>query len=86
MPTLSVFYGIVVTMYRPDHAPPHFHVRYAEYRAQVRIAPLSVIEGWLPPRVLGLVFEWAARHQQELNENWQRAQQRLPLLRIPPLD
>jgi hypothetical protein len=85
VPTLSVFYGIIITMYRPDHAPPHFHVRYAEHRAQVRIDPLVVIEGRLPPRVLGLVFEWAATHQQELNENWHLAQQRLPLQKIPPL-
>ena len=86
MPTLSVFYGIIITMYRPDHAPPHFHVRYAEYRAQVRIDPVLVSEGRLPPRVLGLVVEWATIHQQELNENWHLAQQRLPLQKIRPLD
>jgi len=25
MPTISVFYGIVIQMFWNDHAPPHFH-------------------------------------------------------------
>ena len=28
MPEICHFYGIVITMYLPDHNPPHFHVRY----------------------------------------------------------
>lgn len=30
MPEICHFYGIVITMYLPDHNPPHFHVRYNE--------------------------------------------------------
>ena len=33
MPEISRFLGIVITMYFNDHNPPHFHVRYEEYRA-----------------------------------------------------
>src|SRR4051794_8387082 len=29
LPRISEFYGIVVEMYFADHAPPHFHARYA---------------------------------------------------------
>jgi hypothetical protein len=32
------------------------------------------------------VVKWAARHQEELRQNWIRAQQRAPLMRIPPLE
>jgi hypothetical protein len=28
MPELARFFGIIITMYYHDHAPPHFHVRY----------------------------------------------------------
>ena len=28
MPEICHFYGIVITMYLPDHNPPHFYVRY----------------------------------------------------------
>ena len=31
MPTISVFYGVLIKMYWNNHAPPHFHVEYAEY-------------------------------------------------------
>ena len=30
MPTICAFYGILIKMYWNDHAPPHFHVDYAE--------------------------------------------------------
>ena len=55
MPEISRFLGIVITMYFNDHEPPHFHVRYAEYRATFAIDALELLEGQLPPRVLGLV-------------------------------
>jgi hypothetical protein len=46
-----------------DHPPPHFHVRYAEQKATVVIESLTILEGQLSPRVLGLVVEWAALHR-----------------------
>lgn len=42
--------------------------------------------GELPPRVLGLVAEWAALHKAELEEDWRRAQAREDLRPIPPLE
>ncbi len=34
MPTISMFYGIVIRMYNTgEHNPPHFHALYQEYRA-----------------------------------------------------
>jgi hypothetical protein len=37
VPTLSVFYGIVIKMFFDDHDPPHLHVEYAGVR---RVEPL----------------------------------------------
>jgi hypothetical protein len=73
-------------MYYDDHNPSHFHVVYGEHRAMISISPLRVIEGALPRRAQGLVFEWAAMHQVELEQNWQRAVERLNLEQITPLD
>jgi len=70
MPTISIFYGIVIQMFWADHAPPHFHVLYAEYEAQVNIQTLEVIKGELPNRALALVLEWASEHRAELMEDW----------------
>jgi len=86
MPELSRFLGIVITMHYDDHAPPHFHVRYAGRKATLSIRPLEVLSGRLPPRVLGLVIEWAAKHSVELMDNWERARRLAKLKRIAPLE
>jgi hypothetical protein len=70
MPTLSVFYGILIQMFFQDHAPPHFHALYAEHEALIDIRALKVMEGQLPRRALALVMEWAEAHQNELMEAW----------------
>lgn len=85
MPEISRFFGIVVTMYYGDHAPPHFHARYGSRKAIIAIQPLRVLEGDLPPRALGFVMERAALHQSELADDWTLASRRQPLQRIPPL-
>ncbi|MGD2047238.1 MAG: DUF4160 domain-containing protein [Gemmatimonadota bacterium] len=86
MPRISEFYGIVITMYYNDHAPPHFHARYAEYEGQIELESLIVSEGWLPPRTLAMVREWALLHRQELLANWDAARRGVPLRKIPGLE
>jgi hypothetical protein len=48
MPTISVFYGIVIQMFWRDHAPPHFHALYAEHEALIDLRDFGVIRGSLP--------------------------------------
>lgn len=71
MPTISTFFGIVISMYWRDHNPAHFHARYGEFEALIRIDTLEVYAGSLPKRALVLVLEWASDHRAELNEDWQ---------------
>jgi hypothetical protein len=52
----------------------------------VSIDPVELLHGRLPPRVLGLVVEWATIHQVDLMENWRLARGLAPLNRITPLD
>jgi len=63
MPTISIFYGIVIRMFFDDHGLPHFHAQYGEYKATVDIVSLSLAEGRLPRRALELVLDWAELHQ-----------------------
>ncbi|MGL5194581.1 MAG: DUF4160 domain-containing protein [Chroococcales cyanobacterium] len=70
MPEISRFFGMVITMYYNDHAPPHFHVCYGQQKALITIETLTLLEGQLKPRALGLVIEWAALYQSELMDNW----------------
>ena len=69
----------------PEFNPPLFHVRYEDFRAIDGIDRLELREGSLPPRVLGLVMEWAELHQTELRENWTTLAAEGNFRRIAPL-
>ena len=86
MPEISRFYGIVIGMFYHEHRPPHFHARYGEHQAVIRINDLVVTEGRLPQRALGLVLEWGARHRDELLLNWDAIENRRTLRKIEPLN
>ena len=85
MPEISRFYGIVIKMYYNDHAPPHLHAEYGSAEMLVSIDTLSVIAGELPARATGLVLEWAAQHQAELNVAWDQARRMQAIDRVDPL-
>lgn len=86
MPVISRFLGIVIAMFYRDHNPPHFHVKYNNYEAIIAINDLVLLDGKLPPRVLGLVIEWASLHRNALMEDWKLAEQFKELMPIKPLE
>ena len=52
MPTISMFYGILILMYFHDnkkHSRPHIHAEYGEYEASIAIEDGIVLSGSLPP-------------------------------------
>ena len=86
MPIISTFFGIVIRMYYQEHGVPHFH---AEYQGQQVTLTFDgkILAGALRSRTaLRLIEEWAERHRDDLERNWQRVQAREPLERIEPLD
>ncbi|ALO46428.1 DUF4160 domain-containing protein [Pseudohongiella spirulinae] len=87
MPTISMFYGLIIRMYYApgEHPPPHFHVYYGEYQASVAIADLVIIHSNLPTRQLRLVKAWAELHRDELMANWQLVMNGEEPFKIPPL-
>jgi hypothetical protein len=85
MPEVSRFFGIVIRMYYDEHNPPHFHAIYAGGEVQVGIDPITILEGKLPNRAISMVLEWAALHQRELMENWQRLRGDQGAEKIEPL-
>lgn len=72
-------------MFFDEHAPPHFHAHYGEFRAVVDIKALEVIKGDLPRRARELVLDWAELHQAELLRDWELCQQYSDPLPIEPL-
>ena len=85
MPRISYFYGIAIYMYYRDHAPPHFHAIYLDQQVEIKIDDQEVLVGHLPPRALGMVREWAAKHKSELMRVWDQARNGNPLIPIDPL-
>jgi hypothetical protein len=53
-------------MHWDDHAPPHFHAIYGEFKAIVDIQSLAIRESDLPRRAAQLVLDWTELHQREL--------------------
>ena len=86
MPEISRFLGIIIAMYYNDHASAHFHAKYGDFEAAIAIDTGEVVEGRLPPRVLGLVQEWCEYHRAERSEDWSLARERKALKRIEPLE
>lgn len=85
MPTVSLFYGIKITMNWDEHYAPHFHVEYAEHNASVLIQDCVISSGYLPSRQLKLVLAWCELHKDELMQNWELAKAGQPLTVINPL-
>ncbi len=85
MPEISRFYGIVIRMFYDEHNPPHFHTQYGEFNAVIKIHDYALMEGYLPPKALGLVTEWANIHRDELLKNWELSRINSELLKIEPL-
>jgi Domain of unknown function (DUF4160) len=61
-------------MFFHDHLPPHFHVQFAEYEAQISIETGELVAGNLPRRELRLVQAWTEIHRKELFENYNQSQ------------
>jgi len=86
MPTISMFYGILIKMFFDDHAPPHFHAEYGEHELVITISPIKIIKGNAPKRVKSMVLEWAALHQEELLQDWELCKNMQSPVTIEPLD
>jgi Domain of unknown function (DUF4160) len=75
MPTISMFYGIIIRMYCApgEHNPPHIHAYYQDYKAIINIKQCELTEGTLPRKKERLVLAWVEIHQEELLADWELA-------------
>lgn len=76
MPTISIFYGILIKMFFYDtekHHLPHIH---AEYQGEVAVYAISdgeLLAGKLPPKKHKLVVAWIEIHKEDLKADWELA-------------
>lgn len=88
MPTISMFYGIIISMFfeiREKHHLPHIHARYQDHKASIAIEDCSLLAGKLPAKQLRMVQVWVDLHRDELLANWELAKEGIDLFRIDPL-
>jgi len=87
MPTISMFYGLVVRMfYAPEeHNPPHIHAIYQSDEALIAINDGSVLKGSLSARHMRFIQAWVEIHRDELLANWNLCQQGEEPFKIDPL-
>lgn len=88
MPVISMFYGIIISMYYIDnkrHKKPHIHVRYQGKETVLSIPDGKTLEGMIKPEKLKLVQAWIEIHKEELMADWELAKQGQNVFTIEPL-
>ena len=76
MPTISMFYGLLIRMFFRDtdkHHVPHIHADYQGIVAVCAINDGSLLAGELPPNKHKLVVAWMEIHREEYMADWSLA-------------
>ncbi len=87
MPTISMFYGILIKMNWRDngqHSSPHIHAYYNEYEAVFGFDG-EIISGKFPKKQAAFVKAWVLLHENELKANWRLAIDGEEVYKIDPL-
>ena len=88
MPTISMFYGILILMYFYDnkkHSRPHIHAEYGDHVAAIAIDDGEILSGSLPASKMKLVQAWIEIHREDLMADWKLAVAGEPVFKIDPL-
>jgi hypothetical protein len=76
MPTISMFFGILIWMFFRDAEKHHTAYIHADYQGQVAVYSIvdgTLLAGELPPNKQKLVVAWIEIHQEELLAVWNLA-------------
>ena len=88
MAIISMFYGIIISMYYLDtrkHHVPHIHVKYQDQEAVISIPEGDLLEGELKANKMRLVLAWIEIHKDELLADWELASSGENVFKIDPL-
>ena len=87
MPVLSLFYGLVIRMYKETsgkHSKPHIHAEYAGEEVAIALDG-EILEGSIPSKKLKLVEAWMEIHREDLEANWNLLSKGEQYFKIEPL-
>ena len=86
MPTVSIFFGIIIRMFFKDHRPPHFHAEHQGEKATFDFNGKIIAGNISSKTALRLIKRWAIENKKDLKENWINVELGKPLNIIKPLD
>lgn len=88
MATLSLFFGILITM-RPEegerHKKPHLHARHAGAQASFDIGTGELLAGEMDGDDVAKVRAWISIHREDLFANWELLTTQGKFFKIDPL-
>ena len=76
MPTISMFYGILIRMFFKDtdkHHLPHVHAEFQGKTAVYSIPDGKLLAGSMSPKKEKLIVAWIEIHQDDLLADWELA-------------
>jgi hypothetical protein len=89
VPTISMFYGIIIYMFFYDdkkHKLPHIHASYGDDDAVFSIDDGEILNGSIPNNKKRLVQAWIEIHREDLLTDWRLAVSGQNPLPIKPLE
>jgi len=89
MPTISMFYGIIIKMFFRDnekHKLPHIHAEYQGHVGVYSIPEGELLAGSLPNNKQKLVIAWIEIRKEELMADWNLAVNGQKIFTIRGLD
>ena len=86
MPSISVFFGIIIRMFYNDHEPPHFHAEHQGLQGKFDFDGDMLVGAIESRTALRLIREWALLHRSELEMNWRLMNTGQAWRHIAPLD
>ncbi len=87
MPVISMFYGLIVSMYYLDnkqHHVPHIHVKCGD-EAVYQISDGKLLAGSIPSNKTKILLAWIEIHKEDLMANWSLASQGMKIFNIETL-
>ena len=88
MATISMFYGIIISMMYMDnkqHSIPHIHADYQGNSVVLSIPDGDILAGDFPLKKLKLIRAWLEIHHEDLLADWELAVNGKTIFTIEPL-
>ncbi len=89
MPTISMFYGVLIKMFFKDTDKHHLAHIHAEYQGNMGVYSIidgDLLAGKMPPNKQKIIVAWIEIHHEDLLADWELAKEGKMPFKIKGLD